>query len=302
MAASRRNPRKKSRITEEKITDMKRLYREGMTISAIAKKLDVHRQTVTAYIAEKHQDIVADEVRKQLLGEELRNHFNQLVVFIQRDIRRRFNASPASGLQVQGTINTAGSLGLPYPDAPHVITSEWSRMYNPTAREQHLLASLRRHTRDSKLWILWDRWHKKVDSFEKTSRLLWDWLGDQIETTPPDDIGSAEKVRSWVFGNLIRIGVGKDPNVIETLTQAANGNELSPVANSQIPPLSMYALKMLEKARSWREYDMFKSSIVELAASSTQAELKSLARDIDFVLAGLELMNAFPGHCELCPV
>lgn len=296
--------RRKQRITEEKITDMKRLYLEGMTISAIAKELDVHRQTVSTYIAEKHQDIVADEVRKQLLGEELRNHFDQLKGFIRQDIRKQLNASVPGEMAAPGIIFTAGILGLPYTGtgAPHYITGEWTGMYSPPPREQHLLKSLREHTRYSKLWVYWDRWHKTVAPFERASRAFWEWMGQKLEDDPPDDIRDIETVQSWVFGNIIRMAGGKEPAGIETLTQHAWPEGISPAVYSNLSPLSRYAQKVLEEAKCWPELETLKSAIAELADAKSQSELKSLAGEIDFALAGIELMGGFPGRCYLCPV
>jgi len=304
MVTPRQGKQSKKRITEEKITDMKRLYLEGMTISAIAEKLGVHRQTVTGYVAPKKRDIVADDVRKQLLADELRNHFNQLNRFIREDIRKQLNASAPGETAVQETISTAGVLGFPYSGAgaPRYITDEWNRMYTLPPREQHLLKSIRQHTRDSKLWVHWNQWRKKVAPFEGASRALWEWLGDKLEVEPPDDIRDIETVRSWVFGNIIRIAGDREPAVVETLKQSARPGGFIPAVYSNPSNLSRYALKILEEARGWPDLGTLRSAMSELADSKSQAELRRLAGNIDFVLAGIELMNAFPGRCEICPV
>lgn len=304
MVAPGQGKQRKKRITEEKITDMKRLYLEGMTISAIAEELDVHRQTVAGYVAPKNRDIIADEVRKQLLGEELRNHFDQLKGFVRQDIRKQINASAPGDTAAQGTISTAGVLGLPYSGtgAPHYITGEWSRMHNPPPWEQHLLKSLREHTRDSKLWVYWDRWHKKASHFEAASRALWERLKEKLEDDPPDDIRDVEIVRSWVFGNIIMIAGDRDPAGVETLTQGAKPGEFRPVVYSNPSYISRYAQKFLEDVKGWPELDNLKSAMSELADHKSQSELRRLAGEIDFVLAGIELMKAFPGRCEICPV
>lgn len=299
-----RGTRKRPRITEQQITNMKRLYSEGKTISAIAKEMHVHRQTVAARIAEKHPDIVADSARKKLLGEGLRAHFEQLKEFVRQDIRKQINASAPGETAAPGNIFTTGILGLPYTGAgaPHYIHNEWARIYNPTPREQHLLNSLREHTRDSKLWIHWDRWRKKVSPFENTSRNLWERLGEKLEAEPPDDIRDTETVQSWGFGNIIRVASGRDPAGTETLTQGAEPMEFRPAVYSNPSALSRYARNMMEEANNWPELGPLKSAMSELADSKSQAELRRLAREIDFVLASIELMNAFPGRCDICPV
>jgi len=304
MTGSAQGKKDKRRITEPMISDMKQLFQSGLTISAIATQMGVHRQTVSAYLAEKHQDLIGDAVRTALLGEGLRNHFGELATFVRQNIRKQFNASAPEALHTAGKISTTGVLALPYlGSVPYYITGEWTRMYNPSLRERHMLKSLQRHLGDSKLWVYWDRWHKKVASFEGTSRALWDWIGRKIEDEPPDDIKNLEIVWSWVFGNILRMAGGQEPEGIETLTQwAETGGEFHPVVDGNLSDLSRYAAKIMEEARGWPELDTLKSAVSELASNQSQAELRRLTGEIDFVLAGIELMNAFPGKCDICPV
>jgi len=109
-------------------------------------------------------------------------------------------------------------------------------------------------------------------------------------------------VQSWVFGNIIRAASGRDPAGIETLTQSAEPGEFRPAVYSNPSALSRYARNMMEEANNWPELDALKSAMANLADPKTQAELRRLAKDIDFALAGIELMNAFPGQCDICPV
>ena len=299
-----RGKQSKKRITEETITNMKRLYLEGMTISAIAKELNVHRQTVTGYVAPKNRDVIADDARKQILAEELRNHFNQLNTFIHEKIRKPLHASSPDKATTKEPISTVGVLGLPYTatGAPHHITGEWDRMYALSAQDQHSLLSLREHTRDLKLWLYWDRWHKKVAPFEGTSRTLWEWLGQRLEEDPPEDMRDIEIVRSWVFGNLLVMANGREPAGVETLNQSAESGEFRPVIYSNPSQIQRYARKALDEAMGWPELDNVKSVIMDLSGTGSQLELRDLAREIDFELAGIELMSGFPGKCHLCPV
>lgn len=303
MVTSDQGRRGKKRITEQQITEMKRRYLEGQTISAIARDMTVHRQTVSAYLAERHQDVIADDIRKQLLGQELQNHFNQLALFVSKEIRHRLDASSPGELGIEGTISPTGSFGFPYLDGmPHHITHEWNRMYNPPPREQHLLNSLREHTRESKLWMHWDRWYKKVSPVESTSKVLWEWLETRLEDDPVGDIRDFETLRSWTFGNIIRAAAGRNPAEIETLTQSAEPEEFRPVVYSKPSELSRRLEKIIEESETLPEFRKLGVSITELASSQSQSELRRLVRDIDFILAGIELMSAFPGKCSICPV
>jgi len=295
---------RKKRITEEMITDMKRLYLEGMTISAIAEELKVHRQTVTGYVAPRKRDTVGDMVRTKLLEGELRSHFNQLSEFVGEDIRKPLHASAPDKEAAGKTITTAGVLGLPHTatGAPRYITLEWERMYALSAHDQHLLRSLREHTRDSKLWVFWDRWHKKVAPFEGASRALRDWLGQKLEEDPPEDMRDIETVRSWAFGNVLGMAGGREPAGVETLSQGAGSGEFRPVIYSNPSRIQLYARKALDEAKGWPELTSLKSAMVDLADAKSQVKLKGLAGEIDFALAGIELMSGFPGKCHLCPV
>ncbi|MCK4793794.1 MAG: hypothetical protein KAV87_59245, partial [Desulfobacteraceae bacterium] len=283
--------KRKKRITEEMITDMKHLYLTGLTISAIAEKLNVHRQTVTGYVAPKNRDIIADDVRKQLLEEGLRNHFNQLGKFVREVIRKPLNAAAPGKAAMKETISTAGILGLPYTatGTPHYITEEWERMYTFSARDQHSLLSLREHTRDSKLWVPWDRWHKKVAPFEGASRALRDWLGVKLEEDPPEDIRDIEIVRSWVFGNMLGMASGREPVRVETLNQSAEPGEFRSGIYSNLSHFQRYAQKVFDEAMDWPDLNSLKAAMADLADAKSQLELKGLAGEIDFALAGIEL-------------
>lgn len=304
MSALEGGARNKKRITEQQVATMRKLHAEGATIAEIARTMKIHRHTASSYLTSRHLDIVGDQVKEKLLGAQFQNHFGQLTEFVLSDIRKQINASTPGEVAKIGKLSTAGVLGFPYTATgfPHKITGEWSRMYNPQPRDQHLLISLREHTRGSKLWVYWDRWHKKVAPFEKNSRALWEWLGVKLEEDPPEDIREIETVRSWVFGNMLVMAGGREPAGVETLTQGAQSGEFKPVVYSNLSRIQLYARKALDEAMVWPGLDSLKSAMADLADAKSHSELKRLAGEIDFALAGIELMSGFPGKCHLCPV
>ncbi|MBA7653564.1 hypothetical protein ES703_61420 [subsurface metagenome] len=77
MTKSREMPR----VTRQQIADMIRLHRQGWSISAIAKSVGCHRQTVRAHLTERQADVLAEEVRKQALTDDLQKHLNDLIEF-----------------------------------------------------------------------------------------------------------------------------------------------------------------------------------------------------------------------------
>lgn len=315
MTSSKGSPRKKPRITDEQVTEMKRLFREGKTISAIARTMGCHRQTVSMHIAEKHMDLVADEVRKQILAEELRNHFNQLATFAQVDFKLRLDASvPEHQRQNEpratGSIVTGGILGLPYVGGVQYMAKEWTRMYKPPPKEGHLLKSLRAHTMDSTMWIHWDRWRRKVADYENASKKLWEWLEERTEEDLLEKIDPLriDSSMGWLVGNILRTASGGEQEDLATFQRNmfdAEGMIVGRDPNKDIDgSLALYKLLsgMLEEAQSGPEWTILQSATTELKSKESQLELRRIAKEIDYALVSIELMNAFPGHCELCPV
>ncbi len=71
--------RKGSRVTDDQARRMVELDRQGESISAISRAVGCHRQTVKSYLAGRRGIILADEVRKGMLTEELRRHLDELI-------------------------------------------------------------------------------------------------------------------------------------------------------------------------------------------------------------------------------
>ena len=63
----KKSPEKpRPRITDQQISDMMRLRRQGKSLSAIARALKCNRQTVRVYLKERQADVLVDEIKKQL--------------------------------------------------------------------------------------------------------------------------------------------------------------------------------------------------------------------------------------------
>jgi len=71
----------RKRLIKGQISEMVRMRSQGESIKAIAEAIGCHRQTVRIHLKEKRGDILADEVRKQLLLDELRRHLDELTQF-----------------------------------------------------------------------------------------------------------------------------------------------------------------------------------------------------------------------------
>jgi transcriptional regulator with XRE-family HTH domain len=157
---TRKTHTRKSRISEEQIGEMLRLRRQGKSITDIAKATGFHRQTVRAYLKERQADILADEVRKQLLTDELQKHLDSLI---------QFAASLMEHLTVPTSPNEerdAASLLVPLlpKELPEGLDSaSWKarREQQQTDRQNKmLLMSLREHTREKEWWQAFEEWQE----------------------------------------------------------------------------------------------------------------------------------------------
>jgi hypothetical protein len=308
---------KKARITEEQITEMKRMLREGKSISAIAQAIGCHRQTVRIHLKEKQRDIVADEVRKQLLTEELISHFRQLGEFAQIGLRSRLNASlpryerpESQELRKRGSILLGGMMGLPCFGSAMDMKEEWMRLYRPSHKESHLLQALREHTRDLLLWMHWDNWRRKVSNYESAGIKLLEWVEERTEAALFDRIEPTriESIRWWLFGNFLLMADNQKHEGLDTFRKSVIDPEgmiigRDPDADRDgSKALFDYLTEILEDVQKRPEWILLCSATVELKQKESQIELRRIAKDIDYALVSVELMHAFPGHCHLCPV
>lgn len=315
MAKQNDDAEKKVRVTSEDLTEIKRLSRAGMSISDIAAEVGFHRHTIRKHLQEKYEDIVAEEARRQVLAEELRSHFKQLKSFALNDLKSRLDASvpelKRSGKpRLPGPIDISGSLGIPCRGMALSISEEWVRMYKTSPREDHLLKSLRLHTEDLAFWVSWDRWRRKVSTYEIVSRYIWMWLEEKIEEGILEDIEprKVELMMRWLFGNMLIIAGGGKQDDLGTfkvtifdpagVTIGRDQEKDSDGSRASFEFLTGI-LKEVQKLSQWEELRL---AAAELGSRESQLELRRLAMDIDYALVSLELMGAFGGHCPLCAI
>ena len=151
---------RKSRITEEQISEMLRLRRLGKSISEIARITGFHRQTITTYLKERQADVLADEVRKQLLTNELQKHLDSLIQFAASLMEHL--TLPDSPTEERDAASVLGPL-LP-KELPEVLdpTSWKSRREQQQTDRQNkmLLESLREHTSETEWWRAFEEWQE----------------------------------------------------------------------------------------------------------------------------------------------
>jgi len=307
------------RITDQQISDMMRLRRQGKSISAIARALKCNRQTVRVYLKERQADVLVDEVRKQILIDELRGHFLELATLATATLKARVDASPSEGsesaypttglfVRFFVPVSLAGRLGLPGPGAANYTISEWGRMYELPERDKHLIQALREHTKDSDLWVHWDSWRKEVADYETLCRQLGLWVYTKTEPKRWQEIDAeyVDKVRFWLLGNILLktsgaareelVGSGRD------LTTPAGDLVARAEDSASRQALQEYLDGILEEAEQQPQWSALESATAQLRHVEKQKKLRDIADKISAVLDVTERMRAFPGHCHLCPV
>ena len=307
------------RITDQQISDMMRLRRQGKSISAIARAIKCNRQTVRVYLQERQADVLVDEVRKQILIDELRGHFLELATLATATLKARVDASPSEGsesaypttglfVRFFVPVSLAGRLGLPGPGAANYTISEWGRMYELPERDKHLIQALREHTKDSDLWVHWDSWRKEVADYETLCRQLGLWIYTKTEPKRWQEIDAEymDKVRFWLLGNILLktsgaareelVGSGRD------LTTPAGDLVARAEDSANRQALQEYLDGILEEAEHQSQWSALESATAQLRQVEKQKKLRDIADKISAVLDVIERMRAFPGHCHLCPV
>lgn len=135
---------KGSRVTDDQARRMVELHRQGESISAISRAVGCHRQTVKSYLVGRRGDILADEVRKQLLIDELRRHLDDLAQFAD---------SLSGSLPVPTSHKDEG-------DAEVVLTPLWGKEQRAIRRNKLLFESLRKHTGEKGWWVAFKEWQE----------------------------------------------------------------------------------------------------------------------------------------------
>jgi len=157
----------KPRITGEQISEMIRLRRQGKSISAIAQATGCHRQTIRAYLKERQADILADEVRKQVLTDELQKHLDDLTQFaVSFKSYLTLLSSPTEDRDAAAVFKPL--LGEHLPQGLDADSQKARREQRQMGRRNWmLLKSLREHTREKGWWQAFEEWQQAWDTCRK---------------------------------------------------------------------------------------------------------------------------------------
>lgn len=186
--------RKRKRLSEEQVQEIIRMRRRGESVKAIAEAIGCHRQTVRLHLQEKRGDILADEVRKQLLIDELQRHLNEVTEFafsfkgqvIRPDSLREDRDAAAV---------FAFLLGNGLPQGLDSESQQARRGQKQLERRgKMLLMSLREHTRDQGWWRAYEEWQEAWNICQDTFRELRKEADEEVRNRINKNPGLKEEV------------------------------------------------------------------------------------------------------------
>jgi len=139
---------------------MVELHRQGESIAAISRAIGCHRQTVKAYLAGRRGDILAGEIKKQLLTDEQQKHLDDLTQFAVSLVGRlTIPDSPTEDRDVVAVLDTL--LPKDLPQGLHSASREARRKQRQTERQNKMLfESLRQHTGGKGWWQAFEEWQQ----------------------------------------------------------------------------------------------------------------------------------------------
>lgn len=307
--AGRKRPRQRARITEEQVFEMMRLQRQGESIQDIARAIGCHRQTVRMHLNKNLGEILRNEARKQVMIEAIRQHFRELAEFAGKGFKGKFQRSPKEGISQGSRVFFPGALALPGMGSPLYMAAEWSRLHDISSRDWHLMEALKEHKPESAIWDRWKEWDKRVGGYHDIGRDFRDWLNKRVErdleivfAVGSDTLEAA--IQPWLFGNMLRQVEGEAYDRLKVVRRkdredwVSCGTVIMRVKDGREIFERLEAI--LEEAQGDYMFGEMNKRTAEV--KERQPELDQLAKEAILALEALEMMVAYPGRCDLCPV
>jgi len=315
--------KQRPRITDEQISEMIRLRRQGKSISAIARIIGCNRQTVRVYLKERQADILTGEVRRQVLTDEQQKHLDDLTQFAASLVGHlTIPDSPTENRDVVAVL--APLLPKDLPQGLQTASREARRKQRQTERQNKMLfESLRQHTGEKGWWQAFEEWQqawgtcvsvlakirkevpKVVEDFmnqkpglkekveEKTGKknvlerivdvLLWPAWEVATASNPEEEL-EHRKFRVLPAAQEFRVIAGTyELKLIFSETEAALAQEVATVCNLALQ--NLYPLYMADEIQGMRH--------------RMDEKIEEIDDALDpFILRPLLVRT----RCELCPV
>ena len=159
-----RNSSRRKRVSEEQVHDMMRMRRQGKSVKAIAEAMGCHRQTVRMHLRERQADILAVEVKKQLLTDEQQKHLDGVTQFAVSLVGHlTISDSPTEDRDVATVLDPL--LPKDLPQGLDSYSREARRKQRQTERQNKMLfESLRQHTGGRGWWQAFEEWQQAWDT------------------------------------------------------------------------------------------------------------------------------------------
>ena len=189
---------------------MVRLHRQGWSISAIARSVGCHRQTVRGHLTERQADVLAEEVRKQALTEDLQKHLDDLIEF-GASLRSHLTIpdSPTEDRDVAAVLTPLLPKALPQ-GLDSVSQKARREQRQKDRRNRMLLLSLQEHTREKGWWQAFEEWQQVWDICieglrgvrEQAPKVVGNYLSQKAEEEVGEKSGKEDILDSIVYGVL----------------------------------------------------------------------------------------------------
>ncbi len=171
---------KRPRLTGDQVERMIHMRRQGQSINDIAEDIGCHRQTVRLRLKEKRGAILADEVRRQMLVDEMLRHIDDLSQFA--DSLLRYLRVPTSP-KVEG-------------DAEAALTPLWGRAPQNIRRKKRLFESLQEHMGERGGWVAFKVWEETWNACKRALEEIQKEGYDVVRNLINEKAGLREEVRS----------------------------------------------------------------------------------------------------------
>ena len=295
-----------AKITDEQIKEMMKLRREGKSDNEIALIVGCHRQTVRAYLRERQSNILVNEVRKEVLKEELLRHFKEVADFAGKEEVNRFKYSNPEGK------HAVGLLGVPGAGSPLYMAGEWEKIYEPAVRENPLREALQAHTEYSPLWRYQKEWNGIVKEYKLRGYAFYHWLDRKTEILEIQSLVKLEgrgKIKKWLFGSVLRLANGESDtglNIVKSLGHTElrcnfDGTVITEVEDLEdAKALLEHLAGVLKEGQKLDLLNELQETMKEV--KERQDELLEISNKLISELKILGMKRAFPGTCPLCPI
>jgi len=269
----------------------------------IARDLECNRQTVRVYLKERQVDVLADEVRKQLLTDELRRHLDNLTQFAD---------SLVDYLRVPVTYMDEG-------DAEAILSPLWGSERPAIRRNKLLFESLREHTSGKGWWVAFKEWEQAWNTCKRAREELKEeacevvrnhinqiaGLKEEVERKSSKGRDEMERIVHDVLWTVWWAGTDERP--VEGIKFQIEDNQIVVVTGRQMYYASSYKLSEVSLGPDMAEvyklsfeilYQSFSGKGISEMLNTMKEKIDKVGDSLDPSVLRPQILRT---RCELCP-